>query len=129
MRPMNKVITTVLLMVFLSVSLLASMELPLHKKRFSDRVLIVWIGDYMQQIATVALATEKGIVVIEASLIRAHDARIREAIEKIYSVKVLSVRTARRKGKPRRVRYKMGTTPDWKRAVVVLHSDHHIDLF
>jgi large subunit ribosomal protein L23 len=55
--------------------------------------------------------------------------QIREAIEKIYSVKVLSVRTARRKGKPRRVRYKMGTTPEWKKAVVVLHSDHHIDLF
>ena len=55
--------------------------------------------------------------------------QIREAIEKIYNVKVLSVRTARRKGKPRRVRYKMGTTPEWKKAVVVLHSDHHIDLF
>jgi cyclase len=84
MRVLNKVITTVLLMVLLSVCLHAGMELPLHKKRFSDRVLIVWIGDYMQQIATVALATEKGIVVIEASLIRAHDARIREAIEKEF---------------------------------------------
>jgi glyoxylase-like metal-dependent hydrolase (beta-lactamase superfamily II) len=60
------------------------MDLPLHKKRYSDRVLIVWIGDHMQQIATVALATEKGIVVIEASLIRAHDARIREAIEEEF---------------------------------------------
>jgi glyoxylase-like metal-dependent hydrolase (beta-lactamase superfamily II) len=71
-----------------SVSLKAEIrELPLHKKRFSDRVLIVWIGDYMQQIATVALATEKGIVVIEASLIRAHDARIREAIESEFGRK------------------------------------------
>ena len=60
------------------------MELPLNQKRLSDKVLIVWIGDYMQQIATVALATEKGIVVIEASLIRAHDARIRKAIEKEF---------------------------------------------
>jgi len=54
---------------------------------------------------------------------------IRQAIEKIYNVKVLSVRTANRKGKTRRVRYKMGSTADWKKAVVVLHSDHHIDLF
>ncbi len=54
---------------------------------------------------------------------------IRQAIEKIYSVKVLKVRTANRKGKQRRVRYKMGTTAHWKKAVVVLHSDHHIDLF
>ncbi len=65
----------------------AGMELPLHQKRLSDRVLIVWIGDYMQQIATVALATEKGIVMIEASLIRAHDARIRQAIEKEFGRK------------------------------------------
>ncbi len=54
---------------------------------------------------------------------------IRQAVEKIYNVKVRSVRTANRKGKPRRVRFKIGTTRDWKKAVVVLHADHHIDLF
>ena len=54
---------------------------------------------------------------------------IRIAIEKIYNVKVLSVRTANRAGKRRRVKYKMGTTASWKKAVVVLHGDHHIDLF
>ena len=55
--------------------------------------------------------------------------QIRQAIEKIYSVKVDSVRTSRRKGKARRVRYKVGKTADWKKAVVVLRGDHHIDLF
>ena len=60
---------------------------------------------------------------------RASKPKIKEAIEKIYNVKVLSVRTARRKGKTRRVRYKTGTTAEWKKAVVVLHSDYHIDLF
>ena len=54
---------------------------------------------------------------------------IREAIEKIYNVKVAAVRTANRTGKRRRVRYKMGKTADWKRAVVVLDANHHIDLF
>jgi len=54
---------------------------------------------------------------------------IKQAIEKIYGVKVKSVRTACRKGKRRRVRYKIGKRADWKRAVVVLHADHHIDLF
>jgi glyoxylase-like metal-dependent hydrolase (beta-lactamase superfamily II) len=76
-----------MLMALLSISMQAGVELPLHQKRLSDKVLIVWIGDYMQQIATVALATEKGIVVIEASLIRAHDARIRQAIEKEFGRK------------------------------------------
>ena len=59
----------------------------------------------------------------------ASKAAIKQAIEIIYKVKVLSVRTANRRGKQRRVRYKIGKTPDWKRAVVVLHHDYHIDLF
>lgn len=54
---------------------------------------------------------------------------IKLAVEKIYTVKVESVRTANRKGKKRRVRYKTGTTSDWKKAVVVLSEKDHIDLF
>ena len=59
----------------------------------------------------------------------ANKAQIRRAIEEIYNVKVLSVRTATRKGKPRRSGYKWGTTRHWKKAVVVLHEDYRIDLF
>lgn len=55
--------------------------------------------------------------------------QIKQAIEKIYDVKVQEVRTANRKGKPRRSRTRMGTTRKWKKAVVVLHEDYHIDLF
>ena len=54
---------------------------------------------------------------------------IRQAIEKIYNVKVLSVRTANRRGKARRVRRSIGKTPNWKKAVVVLDGSSHIDLF
>lgn len=54
---------------------------------------------------------------------------IKLAVEKIYNVKVESVRTANRKGKERRVRYKTGKTSDWKKAVVVLNEKDHIDLF
>lgn len=84
MQKMRRIFIALFLMSFLSLSLQAGEELPLHKKRLSDKVLIVWIGDHMQIIATVALATEKGIVVIEASLIRDFDARIRRAIEKEF---------------------------------------------
>ena len=55
--------------------------------------------------------------------------KIKHAVEKIYNVKVREVRTANRKGKPRRARFKRGLTSHWKKAVVVLDSDHHIDLF
>lgn len=54
---------------------------------------------------------------------------IKQAIEKIYNVRVLTVRTANRKGKTRRYKFKVGTTRRWKKAVVVLHADSHIDLF
>jgi large subunit ribosomal protein L23 len=55
--------------------------------------------------------------------------QIRQAVEQIYSVKVVDVRTMNRKGKPRRARYKMTHTSDWKKAVVVLAADSKIDLF
>jgi len=62
----------------------AQTELPVHQKRLSERALVVWTGDYMQTIVTAALATAKGIVVIETSLIRSDDARIRRIIEKEF---------------------------------------------
>ncbi len=60
---------------------------------------------------------------------KANKAQIKQAVEKVYGVKVLSVRTANRKGKPRRMGRFQGMTRHWKKAVVVLHPDHHIDLF
>ncbi len=59
----------------------------------------------------------------------ANKAQIKQAVEKIYNVKVVRVRTANRKGKPRRSGYKWGTTSHWKKAVVVLREDDRIDLF
>jgi large subunit ribosomal protein L23 len=55
--------------------------------------------------------------------------QIRCAVEQLYSVKVLKVRTANVKGKPRRRGRFIGLTRHWKKAVVVLHEDHRIDLF
>jgi len=55
--------------------------------------------------------------------------QIKNAVEKIYSVKVLKVRTANYKGKYRRRGRTGGITASWKKAVVFLGPDHHIDLF
>jgi len=60
---------------------------------------------------------------------KANKAQVRQAIEKIYNVRVLSVRTSNRPGKRRRYRLTYGQTRRWKKAVVVLHPDCHIDLF
>ena len=59
----------------------------------------------------------------------ANKVQIRKAIENLYSVKVVEVRTANRQGKLRRRGKNTGKTRSWKKAVVVLHEDFHIDLF
>jgi large subunit ribosomal protein L23 len=55
--------------------------------------------------------------------------QIKDAVEKLYEVKVIDVRTMNRRGKPRRSRYKMTHTGEWKRAIVVLDENSRIELF
>jgi large subunit ribosomal protein L23 len=55
--------------------------------------------------------------------------QIKTAVEKLYNVKVVDVRTMNRKGKPRRARFKMTHTSNWKRAVIVLDENSRIELF
>ncbi len=59
----------------------------------------------------------------------ANKQQIKAAIEQVYNVKVTDVRTMIRKGKPRRSRFKMTTTSDWKRAIVVLDENSRFELF
>jgi len=59
----------------------------------------------------------------------ANKPQIKAAVEKLYNVKVNSVRTLNRKGKPRRTRAGYTTTSDWKRAVVVLEENSRIETF
>ena len=88
------------------------------------------------QVVIRPLITEKGTH--QAERLRAYafqvhqhakKAEIKQAVEKIYNVKVVDVRTANRQGKPRRRGYARGSTASWKKAVVVLHEDYRIDLF
>lgn len=54
---------------------------------------------------------------------------IRRAVEQLWEVRVVAVRTQNRKGKPRRFKTTLGRTPDWKKAVVALHEDDRIAFF
>ena len=60
---------------------------------------------------------------------KANKTQIKNAVERIYSVKVDKVRTANQKGKSRRRGRNFGMTSSWKKAVVYLESEFHIDLF
>lgn len=60
---------------------------------------------------------------------RANKNQIRNAVEKVFDVKVLRVNTMNRKGKVKRTGYKLGKRKDVKRAVVTLAEGDSIDLF
>ena len=86
------------------------------------------------QVIKAPLITEKLALDTERSNIwgfkvdrRANKIQIRQAIEQIWDVKVLSVKTMIRKGKPRRVGREWTHQPDWKRALVKLAADDRIE--
>ena len=56
-------------------------------------------------------------------------ADIKNAVQKLFEVKVTGVSTQIRKGKPRRYKFTHGRTKDWKKAIVTLHPDDKIDFF
>jgi len=48
---------------------------------------------------------------------------IKNAVEKLFEVKVLSVNTINVKGKEKRVGVHQGRTSDWKKAIVTIDTD------
>ena len=74
------------------------------------------------------LATERANAYTFLVDMHANKIEIKQAIEKIFSVKVDRVRTQVRKGKPKRVRYKVGYQADWKRAIVTLKEGQKIEI-
>lgn len=60
---------------------------------------------------------------------RASKEEIRDAVEKVFGVKVTRVNTMNRKGKNKRTGYRWGKRKDVKRAVVTLAEGDSIDLF
>ena len=53
--------------------------------------------------------------------------QIKEAVEKVFNVKVKSVNTLVQKGKKKKFRNKIGVRPDTKKAFVKLESGNSID--
>jgi len=80
--------------------------------------------------------TEKGTLVNEQGnqvVFRVHPhankVEIRQAVERLFKVRVEKVRTARQLGKERRVGRHVGRRPDWKKAYVTLAEGQRIDFF
>jgi large subunit ribosomal protein L23 len=60
---------------------------------------------------------------------RAHKTQIRSAVEEIFGVGVVAVRTSRVRSKPKRRGVHSGRTRGWKKAVVELSPGDKIELF
>ena len=60
---------------------------------------------------------------------RSNKTEIKEAVQKIWDVRVTSVNTLNRKGKTKRRRFTVGKQADQKRAIVTLAEGDSIEIF
>ena len=73
------------------------------------------------------MASEHNKVVFKVAS-KATKPQIKEAVEKLFDVKVKSVNTMVRKGKTKVFRGTFGSQSDVKRAIVTLEEGHRIDV-
>ena len=91
----------------------------------SERIFKVLRGPHVSEKAAV-VAERSNQVVLKV----ARDATKREvkaAVEQLFDVQVVDVRTLITKGKARRTRHGMGKRSDWKKAYVRLAEGQEID--
>jgi large subunit ribosomal protein L23 len=88
------------------------------------------------QVVLHPLVTEKGTHISErhnaytfSVAPMATKTEIKRAVEELWSVRVVSVRTQNRKGKKRRHRLKVGHLAAWKKAIVELNPEDRIAFF
>lgn len=89
---------------------------------------------HAQDIVKGMIRTEKGSVMMAENKYlfwvdrSSNKIEIKKAVEDIYKVKVDGVNTIMMRGKSKRVRYAVGKTPDWKKAIVTLKEGQKIDI-
>ena len=59
----------------------------------------------------------------------AHKTQVRQAVEELFDVKVVSVNVLKVRPKPKRRGASRGTKPGWKKAIVQLQEGDKIELF
>jgi large subunit ribosomal protein L23 len=59
----------------------------------------------------------------------ANKIEIKEAVERLFKVKVTEVRTTMIRGKVKRLGRRFGKRPDWKKAIVTVKEGDRIDFF
>src|SRR6202158_5625615 len=59
----------------------------------------------------------------------ANKTQIKYAVQELFNVRVLAVRTALRLGKHRKYRFKQGKLSNWKKAIVELHPGDKVEVY
>jgi large subunit ribosomal protein L23 len=81
------------------------------------------------------VVSEKSFVLAEAGKYtfrvhdRAHKTQIRQAVEQLFDVHVVEIRTASVKSKPKRRGQTSGRTRHWKKAIIQVRSGETIPIF
>ena len=60
---------------------------------------------------------------------RAHKTQVRQAVEELFDVKVISVNVIKVRPKPKRRGWTRGQKPGWKKAIVQLRDGDRIEIF
>ena len=94
-------------------------------KNIDPRYYDIIVSPVVTEKAT--LASEHNKVLFKVAS-KATKPQIKEAVEKLFDVKVKSVNTHVRKGKIKAVRGSVGEQSEVKRAIVTLEEGHRIDV-
>lgn len=91
----------------------------------TERLMRVIVGPHISEKATRVADKDKHIVF--KVLKDANKQEIKEAVEKLFEVKVAAVNVTQVKGKTRNFKQIQGTRKDWKKAYVSLEEGHDIN--
>ena len=90
-----------------------------------ERIYKVLLGPHVSEKS--AMSAEAGNQVVFEVLPTATKLEIKHAVEKLFKVEVVDVRTVNMKGKVKRNRFGLSKKPNWKKAYVSLVQGQEID--
>ena len=91
----------------------------------NERIYDIIVSPVITEKAT--MASEANQVIFKVAP-KATKPQVKEAVEKLFDVKVKSVNTLVRKGKVKAFRGNIGSQSNTKRAIVTLEEGHRIDV-
>ena len=97
--------------------------------------VIIEAGKNPRDIILKPVTTEKSLALMDLGKYtfevakKAPKEEIAEAVEKLFNVHVVKVNTINVRGKAKRVRYQVGMTRSWKKAIVTLAPGEQIEIF